>query len=95
MVSPEVLIYGLTMLVAVGLVTRERQEGWDIDFTRFHGPNMVICEIVTGIQWTPLIRAYLPPVKMYRLPYLEGALNVFLRKDTIVIGILSRILARW
>ena len=68
----------------VGLVTTERPEGWYIDSTRFHGTNMVSCEIVTGIQWTTIIRAYLPPSNMDRLPYLKEALNHLLGKDTIV-----------
>ena len=67
----------------VRLVIRERPEGWDIDSTRLHGPNVVSCEIVTGIQWTPFIRDYLPPSNMDRLPDLEEALNVFLGRDTI------------
>ena len=53
---------------------------------RIHGPKVVSCEIVTGIQWTPLIRAYLPPSNMDRLPYLEKALNGFLGIYTIVMG---------
>ena len=31
-----------------GLVTRKRPEGWDIESTNFHGPNVVIFEIVSG-----------------------------------------------
>ena len=47
---------------------------------------MVICEIVTGIKWTTLVIAYLPPANMDRLPDLEEALNRFLGRDTIVMG---------
>ena len=47
---------------------------------------MVICEIVAGIQRTTLIRYYLPPANMNRLPDLEKALNGFLGRDTIIMG---------
>ena len=67
----------------VGLVMRERPEVWDIDSTRFHRPNMVSCEIVTGMQWTPLIRAYLLPANMDHLPDREEVLNGFLGKENI------------
>ena len=65
---------------------RERPEEWDIDPMRFHGPNMVSCEIVTGIQWITLIRAYLLPANMDHLPDLEEALNEFLGIDPIFMG---------
>ena len=32
----------------VGLVTREHTNGWGVESTRFHRPNVVGCEIVTG-----------------------------------------------
>ena len=44
---------------------------------------MVSSEIVTGIHWTILIRAYLPPANMDRLPDLKEALNEFLGRDPI------------
>ena len=47
---------------------------------------MVICEIVTIIQWTNLIISYLPPANMDRLPDLKEALNCVLGKYTIVVG---------
>ena len=61
-------------------------EGCDIESTLFHGPNVMSCEIFTVIQWTPFIRAYLPPANMDRLSDLEEALNHFLGKEAIVIG---------
>ena len=73
-------------MFVVGLVTKDRPKRWDIDSTRFHGPKVVSCEIFTGIQWTPLITAYLPPANMDHLPDLEEALNGFLVRDTIVMG---------
>ena len=39
----------------VGLVLWERPEGWGIYSTCFHGPNVVICNILSGSQQTPLI----------------------------------------
>ena len=47
---------------------------------------MVSSEIVTRIQETTLIRAYLPPANMDRIPDLEEALNHFLRIDPIFMG---------
>ena len=43
----------------LGLVTRERSEGWIVKSVRFRRTNVVIYEIVSGAQWTLLIRAYL------------------------------------
>ena len=39
----------------VGIVERDRMDGWSVDSTRFHRPNVVNCEIVSGGKWTPLI----------------------------------------
>ena len=86
MVSPEVLINILPLSGAVVLATREITEGWDIDSTRSHGPNVVRYEIVIRIHLTALIGDYLPPANMDRLPDLEEALNSFLEKETIVMG---------
>ena len=33
----------------VRLVTRERPVGWGIEYTRYHIPNVVSCELVTGL----------------------------------------------
>ena len=52
----------------VGLVRRERPVGWGIESTRYHGPNVVICELFTGLNRTSLVGAYLPPSKMDHLP---------------------------
>ena len=35
------------------LVTGETPEGWDTESMRFHGPNMVSCEIVSVSQHPP------------------------------------------
>ena len=77
------------MLVAVVLVTREIPEVWNIEPTQFHGPKVVSCEIVTGIQQTTLIRAYLTPANMDHLQDLNEALTCLLGKYTIVMGNLN------
>ena len=56
---------------------------------------MVSCEIVTKIQRTTLIRAYLPPANVDRIPDLEEALNQFLGINTIFMGNLTQMLDRW
>ena len=68
------------------MVTRERTNGWFIEFTRFHGPNVVSCNIFAGHTRTPLIGAYLPPLTMEHLPYFEEALQIFKGMDPIVLG---------
>ena len=50
---------------------------------RYHGTNMVRCEIVTGITRTPLVSTYLPLSTLDHLPGLEEALHRF--RDPIVI----------
>ena len=61
----------------VGLVTRERPVGWGVESTHYHGANVVSCNILTGLTWTPLVRAYLPPLTLEYLPDLEEALQRF------------------
>ena len=70
----------------VGLVVRKRQEGWSVELTRFHGPNMVSCEIVSGWHHTLLVGMYLPPSTLNRLLVLEEALNRFPGRNSIAIG---------
>ena len=38
-----------------GLVMREQPVGWGIESTRYHGTNVVSCEIVTGLTCTLLV----------------------------------------
>ena len=71
----------------VDLVTRERPIEWGIDSTRYHRPNMVSFEIVTGLTWTPLVGAYLPPSMLKQLPGLEEALQSF--RDPILLRYLN------
>ena len=44
---------------------------------RYHGPNVVSCNIVTGLTRTPLVGAYLPLSTLEHLPDLEEALQRF------------------
>ena len=71
----------------VGLVTRERPVGWGIESLRYHGPNLVSCELVTGHIITPLVGAYISLSTLKHLPFLEEALKRF--KDPIVLGYLN------
>ena len=67
-------------------MSQEIPEGYIVKSTRFHGPNVVSCEIVSGNQLTPLIGYYLPPSTLYHLPHLEETLNPFLDRDPIILG---------
>ena len=60
---------------------------WGIESTRYHGPNLISCKIVTGITWNPLIGAYLPLSTLENLPDLEEALQRF--RDPIILGDLN------
>ena len=68
----------------VRLVTRERPVRWEIDFTHYHGPIVVSCEIVPGITQTPLVRAYLPPSALEHPPDREEARQLF--RDPLSLG---------
>ena len=54
---------------------------------RYHGPNMVRCNIITGLTHTPLVGAYLPPLILEHLLDLEEALQRF--RDPIFLGKLN------
>ena len=69
------------------MVTRERPVGWGIESMRYHGPNVVSCEIITGLTRTPLVGAYLPLLIMEHLIDLEEALQHF--RDPIFLGNLN------
>ena len=51
----------------VGLVTRKRPVSWGIESTRYHDPNMVRCDLVTGLTQTPLVKASLSPSMLEHL----------------------------
>ena len=72
---------------SVGLVIRKRPVNWVIKSTRYHGTNVVSCKIVTGLNWTLFVGAYLPSSTLEHLPELEEALQRF--KDPIVLGDLN------
>ena len=71
----------------IEIVTKERPVGWGIESTCYHRPNMVSCEIFTGLTRNPLVGTYLPPSTLEHLPDLEEALKRF--KDPIVLGDLN------
>ena len=66
---------------------RERPIGWGIESTHYHRPNVVSCEIVTGLTRTPLVGVCLPPLTLEHLTYLEEALQRF--RDPIFLGDLN------
>ena len=66
------------------LATRERPIGWGIESTRHHRPNVVSCELVSGIIWTPLFGSYLSLSTLEHLPDLEESLKHF--KGPISLG---------
>ena len=70
----------------VCLVMRKRPELWIVKSMRFHGPNMVIYEIVSGAHQTFIIKKYLPSSTIDHLPDLEEALNRFPGREPIVMG---------
>ena len=51
----------------VCLVVWYRTQVWSVESMRFHGPNVVICEVITNRKWTPIIGAYLPPSTLEHL----------------------------
>ena len=71
------------------MVIRDQPQVWSVEATRFHGTNVVRCEVITEVKQTPVIGAYLPPSTSEHLPYLGDALTCFQDQDFIVIGDLS------
>ena len=68
-------------------MTKEGTVSWGIDSTRYHGPNVVRCENVTGLTQTLLVGVYLPPSTLEHLPDLDEALQRF--RDPIFLGYLN------
>ena len=68
-------------------MTKERPFGWVIESTHYHRPNMVSYKLVSGLTWTPLVGAYLPPSTLEHLQDLEETLKSF--KDPIILGDLN------
>ena len=71
------------------LVSQDRPNGWGIELTRFHGTNVVSCEIIAGRIRTPLVGAYLLPSTLNHLPDLEEDLYRFQVLYPIFIGDLN------
>ena len=71
----------------MGLVTRERPVGWGVESMRYHGPNVVICNIVVRLTRTLLLRTYLLPSMLEHLPDLEESLQSL--REPIVRGDLN------
>ena len=65
------------------LVTKSNPDGWHVEDTRFHGPNVLSCVIVSGPQQMPLIGAYLPPSSLDLLCLLESALQLCAALDSV------------
>ena len=72
-----------------GLFFLERPQGWSVVPTRFHGPNMVSCEVISSSKRTPLVGAYLPPYTLEHLPNLYEALSHLQYQEPIVIWYLK------
>ena len=66
------------------IVRKERSVRWGIESTHYHGPDMVSCDIVTGLTRTPVVSAYLPPSTLEHLTDLEEDLKQF--RDPIFLG---------
>ena len=70
------------------MIVRDQPQRWSIESECFHGPNVVICEVVTNKR-TPLIEAYRPPSTPEHLPYLAEDLTHFRDQGPIVLGDLN------
>lgn len=70
----------------VGLVTRERLNGWGIESERLHGPNVVSCKKVTEPTRTQLVSGYLSPLTLEHLTHFEEVLQWFKCPDPIFLG---------
>ena len=69
----------------MGLVSRDRPTGWNLESTRFHGPNVVSCAVVTGMSWTSIVGAYLLTYTLAHLPDIEEALAHLRGQDPILL----------
>ena len=64
----------------MGLVIRKRPDVCSVESARFCRPNVVSCEVVSGRQRTPLIRAYLPLSTLEHLTDLGGGIDLITRE---------------
>jgi hypothetical protein len=70
----------------VALITRAQPDRWHIESTRFHGPNVLSCLIISGDKKMPLIGAYLSPTSLDSLPDFEEALTRFNGYTNLVVA---------
>jgi exonuclease III len=90
--------YGYTVFVSystvqsqggIALVLRSTSSKRTIESSKWHGPNIISCLLVTGNKSTPLIGAYLPPSHLDNLPHLMEALNRYPHQKPILMGDLN------
>ena len=74
--SQEITTWDCDAQGRVGMVAWYQTQVWSIELTRFHGMNVVICEVVSG-KCTPIIRAYLPTSTLEHLSDLTESLTRF------------------
>ena len=79
------LLYALLLCPGAALVTKSTPDGWHVEDTRFHGPNVLSCVTVSGPQRMPLIGAYLPTSSLAFLPLLESALQLHATSDSVTV----------
>ena len=73
----------------VDLVLWEWPPGRSLESTRFHGPNVVSCEVFRGTSRTPIIGSYLPPTMLDHLPNVEDTLEGFCGQYLILMRYLN------
>ena len=61
----------------VVLIVRNHPQLLSVESARFHGPNVMSCEVVSGGKRTLFVGAYLPLSTLQHLPDLEEALTRF------------------
>ena len=70
----------------VGLVVQDQYQGLIIESTRFHGPNVLIWEVINDGKRAAIIGTYLPHSTLEHLPDFEEALTHFQDQDPILLG---------
>ena len=74
---PEIMTDSGGVQGGVVLFVWDKTKVWRVKLTRFHRPNMVICEVVDSGKQTPLIGVYLLPYTLEHVLELEKALPQF------------------
>ena len=70
----------------MGLVVCNQPQVWSVESMRFHGMNVLICEVITNKKRTKIIGVYLPTSTLENLPDLEETLTCFGDQYSIVLG---------